>query len=64
MALDLEQFTPTGRAQLVNDFCYFAAHNEVPNADRIRSKVFDIVSLRAYFEKSVEDKNMNETNKN
>ncbi|PAV75837.1 hypothetical protein WR25_14135 [Diploscapter pachys] len=51
MALDLEQFTPTGRAQLVNDFCYFAAHNEVPNADRIRSKVFDIVySAPASFE--------------
>lgn len=39
-----EQFSAVGRAQLVSDFCYFYAHDEVDSGDAIKEIVVDTVS--------------------
>ncbi|KJH40479.1 hypothetical protein DICVIV_13563 [Dictyocaulus viviparus] len=45
----LEQFSAVGRAQLVNDFCYFYAHNDMHNGKAVKEMVVDMVYRNAEF---------------
>ncbi|KHJ81726.1 hypothetical protein OESDEN_18586, partial [Oesophagostomum dentatum] len=40
-----EEFSAVGRAQLVNDFCYFYAHEQVDRGDALKEIVTDVVSI-------------------